>query len=73
MTRSQEDILYDFSVEPNHDQETLDRYLRLYPDYASELVDLSFALRKSRRIARLEPDSQKKPVEESSTGMERSE
>lgn len=47
---SQEDILYAFSVEPNHDRDTLERYLRLYPDHSENLIDLSFALRISRIV-----------------------
>ena len=38
---SREDVLDAFSVEPRPDRETLDRYLRAYPDYAEDLVDLS--------------------------------
>lgn len=36
-----EDVLDAFSVELRPDGETLERYLRAYPDYAEDLVDLS--------------------------------
>ena len=38
---SREDVLDAFAVEPNHERNTLERYLRDYPQYAAELVDLS--------------------------------
>lgn len=47
---SREDILYSFSVEPSHDRDTLERYLRLYPDHSEDLVDLSSALRISQMV-----------------------
>lgn len=40
-----EEILLAFSVEPEHDRATLERYLREYPDLAEDLVDLSLELR----------------------------
>lgn len=40
-----EDVLLAFSVEPVHDQPTLDRYLALYPQYTEDLIDLSLDLR----------------------------
>jgi hypothetical protein len=40
-----EGILYAFAVEPNHDQATLERYLRQYPEMAEEIVDLLSELR----------------------------
>lgn len=36
-----DDVLNAFAVEANHDRPTLERYLRDYPQYAAELVDLS--------------------------------
>ena len=36
-----EDVLDAFAVEPVHDRPTLERYLRDYPQFASELVELS--------------------------------
>jgi hypothetical protein len=36
-----EDVLEAFAVEANPNRETLERYLRTYPDYAEDLVDLS--------------------------------
>lgn len=41
---SKEDVLDAFSVEPDLDQFTLERYLRDYPDYAEEIVDLAAEL-----------------------------
>jgi alkylation response protein AidB-like acyl-CoA dehydrogenase len=38
---SRDDVLDAFSVEPSHDRETLELYLTRYPQFASELVDLS--------------------------------
>lgn len=38
---SREDVLDAFSVEPRPDRETLEHYLRSYPDYAADLIDLS--------------------------------
>ncbi|MCP3440661.1 hypothetical protein [Bradyrhizobium sp. CCGUVB14] len=38
---SREDVLDAFAVETIPDRATLERYLRLYPEYAAELVDLS--------------------------------
>jgi hypothetical protein len=38
---SQEDVLDAFAVEPQPGRETLERYLREYPQYAEALVDLS--------------------------------
>jgi hypothetical protein len=40
-----EAILYAFAVEELHDRETLERYLRQYPDLAEDLIDLSSELR----------------------------
>ncbi len=42
---TQENILFAFAVEPNHNRETLDRYLKKYPQLANELIDLSSELR----------------------------
>ena len=39
-----ENILAAFSVEPNHDKATLDRYLSAYPDLRSALLDLALDL-----------------------------
>lgn len=38
---SREAVLDAFAVENEPDRSTLERYLRLYPEYAAELVDLS--------------------------------
>jgi hypothetical protein len=40
-----EDVLLAFSVEPAQDRATLERYLRLYPQYAEDLIDLLSELR----------------------------
>ncbi|WP_318765075.1 hypothetical protein [Agrobacterium fabrum] len=45
---SREAVLDAFAVESEPDRSTLERYLRLYPEYATELVDLSREL--SREI-----------------------
>jgi hypothetical protein len=39
-----DDVLSAFAVEADHNRPTLERYLRDYPQYAAELVDLSQAL-----------------------------
>lgn len=44
---SREEILAAFAVELSQDRETLERYLRDYPGYATELVDLSRELSRS--------------------------
>lgn len=41
-----EDVLDAFSVEMGPGKETLERYLKEYPQYAEEIVDLSFELSK---------------------------
>ncbi|MBX5177317.1 hypothetical protein HJB77_13700 [Rhizobium lentis] len=46
---SREAVLDAFAVESEPDRSTLERYLRLYPEYANELVDLSREL--SREIS----------------------
>lgn len=43
--KSAEDVLFAFSVEPHHDKQTLERYLKNYPQFADDLVDLSHELR----------------------------
>jgi hypothetical protein len=40
-----DDVLFAFSVEPSHDRATLERYLRLYPALAEDLIDLAHELR----------------------------
>ena len=52
MTRSDssmvlEDVLLAFAVEPSHDRATLERYLKRYPQYAVDLIDLLSELRQS--------------------------
>lgn len=41
---SREDVLYAFAVEPNPGREILEQYLRDYPEYSIELIDLSYEL-----------------------------
>lgn len=38
---TREEVLDAFAVEPQHDRTILERYLKQYPEYASELVKLS--------------------------------
>ena len=40
-----EDVLLAFSVEPFHDRTTLEHYLKHYPQFAEDLVDMSHELR----------------------------
>ena len=40
-----EDVLYAFAVEPKHNRETLERYLKDYPQFSDDLIDLSAELR----------------------------
>lgn len=53
-----ETILYGFSVEPSHDQETLQRYLSKHPELTEELIDLAFEL----RLANAQAPMQTEPV-----------
>ena len=46
---SREEILGAFSVEPRPNRETLERYLRAYPEYAEELIDLSIEVGRDLR------------------------
>lgn len=39
-----QDVLNEFSIEPKIDRETLELYLKKYPQYAEYLIDLSFEL-----------------------------
>jgi hypothetical protein len=45
-----EAVLYAFAVEANHDRNTLERYLREYPEFAEELIDLTSELRLSEAL-----------------------
>src|SRR5688500_9924175 len=42
-----QNVLLAFAVEPSHDRATLERYLKLYPQYAVDLIDLLSELRQS--------------------------
>jgi hypothetical protein len=46
MKFSRKDVLYSFAVEPDLGRKTLERYILTYPEYAAELVDLSYELSK---------------------------
>lgn len=48
-----EDVLNAFAVEPKQDRQTLERYLKDYPQYATELADLS------RELSRVVTDDTK--------------
>lgn len=50
---SREDVLDAFAVEPDPNRQTLERYLRAYPDFAAELIDLSREL--ARDVCEDEP------------------
>lgn len=52
---SREDVLDAFAVEPSHGHEILERYLREYPHFSNELVDLS------RELSRV-PDVTERPM-----------
>lgn len=41
---SREDVLSAFAVEPDRGREILEQYLRDYPQYATDLIDLSYEL-----------------------------
>lgn len=40
----EESVLMAFSMEPNHGRETLERYIREYPQHATALIDCSIDL-----------------------------
>ena len=44
-TPNDEEVMLAFSVEPNHDPVTIQRYIENYPHLASELLDLALDLR----------------------------
>lgn len=52
---SREDVLDAFAVEPSHGREILEHYLREYPHFSNELVDLS------RELSRV-PDEAQRPM-----------
>ena len=41
---SLEDVLNAYAVEPDHGPETLERYIQDYPEYSTDLKDLSHEL-----------------------------
>ena len=60
-----EDVLDAFAVEPRHDRETLERYIREYPQFASELIDLS------RELNRLVVENESPPSDKDRALMEK--
>jgi hypothetical protein len=52
---SREDVLDAFAVEPSHSREIIEHYLREYPHFSNELVDLS------RELSRV-PDESERPM-----------
>lgn len=44
VTKSFDDVMFAFSVEPHQDATTLARYLKAYPQFAADLVDLAHEL-----------------------------
>ena len=50
---SREEVLDAFAVEPSHGREILERYLREYPHFSNELVDLS------RELSRAFPEAER--------------
>jgi hypothetical protein len=47
---SREEVLDAFAVEISYDRETLERYLRQYPRFSNELIDLSRELSRPQKI-----------------------
>lgn len=43
--KSRDDVLFAFAVEPEQNRATLDRYLKAYPEFANDLIDLSNEIR----------------------------
>lgn len=41
---SREEVLYAFAIEPTSGRDILEQYLRDFPEYAAELIDLSYEL-----------------------------
>lgn len=63
--KSLETVLYEFAVESKHDRATLERYLKKYPDFVEELIDLSFELRIT------EVESTTESISESDPGLDK--
>lgn len=51
-----ENVLYAFSVEPKHDEETLSRYLEKHPKYAEDLLDLLHEMQFTEALACVETE-----------------
>jgi hypothetical protein len=50
VTKSFDDVMFAFSVEPQQDATTLARYLKAYPQFAADLVDLAHELNLSASL-----------------------
>ena len=50
VTNSLDDVMFAFSVEPQQDAATLVRYLKAYPQFAADLVDLAHELNLSASL-----------------------
>ncbi|MEM9213979.1 MAG: hypothetical protein AAGD25_06490 [Cyanobacteria bacterium P01_F01_bin.150] len=60
---AKDEVLYAFAVEPIQDKETLKRYLRDYPEYGSDLIDLSYELHRPANEPTTVSDEQQRVVE----------
>ncbi len=52
-----EDVLYSFSAEPSHDEETLKRYVEMYPEYAEDLLDVLHEFRFTEALSYVETEA----------------
>jgi len=50
--KSHDDVLFAFAVEPEQNRATLDRYLKAYPEFAEDLIDLSNEIRVTESTVR---------------------
>lgn len=57
MSEDRESILYEFALEDHERGGVLTQYLKLYPDLAPELIDLSAELRFDREMDKLNRES----------------
>ena len=70
-----DDVLWAFTVEPNHDKQTFENYLREYPGYAAELADLMHQLTRTDLKEQVLTDKDRHRIEDawkqysSSSGM----
>ncbi len=61
-SKLRDDVLYAFAIEPRHDRETLERYLRQHPTLAEDLIDLSCELRLDETIGHSGTEAQPDPA-----------